>query len=99
MKTVAINPAVAFVNAQRMIATRLSVESRFDNLFDHVTFKYTLLDEHGQHAGEGAFELAGRDAYTTWDASPEGAYAIVAKGLSLEIAPTVAGGNMFEEVA
>lgn len=98
MKTVNIKPAVAFANGQRMIATRLGVESRFDNLFDHVTFKYTLLDANGQHAGEGAYQLSGREAYTTWDASAEGAFTIVAKGLDLEIVPNV-GGSIFEVVA
>lgn len=98
MKTVNIKPAVVFASGQRHTATKLHVQSVFDNLFDHVVFRYALLNEHGQHAGEGSFELAGRDAYQTWDASPEGAYAIVAKGLQLEIVPVV-GGSMFEEVA
>lgn len=97
MKTVTIKPAVAFANGQRHIATQFHVKSVFDNLFDHVIFKYTLLDAHGQQAGEGAYELKGRDAYQTWDASAEGAYNIVAKGLDLEIVPNV-GGSMFDEV-
>lgn len=98
MKTVTIKPAVAFANGQRHIATQFQVKSVFDNLFDHVIFKYSLLDQNGQQAGEGAYELKGRDAYQTWDASAEGAYNIVAKGLDLEIVPNV-GGSIFEEVA
>lgn len=98
MKTVTIKPAVAFANGQRHIAIQFQVKSVFDNLFDHVIFKYSLLDQNGQQSGEGAYELKGRDAYQTWDASAEGAYNIVAKGLDLEIVPTV-GGSIFNEVA
>jgi hypothetical protein len=97
MKTVNIKPAVAFANSKRMIATSLNVESKFDNLFDHVVFKYTLFDEQGQHAGEGGHELRTRDEYVTWDASAEGAFKIVADALELEIVPSV-GGAMFAEV-
>lgn len=94
MKTVNITPAVGFANGRRHVATQLHVKSVFDNLFDHVIFKYTLLDEHGQHAGEGAYALEGVEQYRIWDASPEGAYTIVAQGLELEIFPAL-GKSMF----
>lgn len=44
MKAVKIKPAVCYANGKRMIATQLNVVSVADNLFDHVIFKYTLLD-------------------------------------------------------
>lgn len=98
MKTVQISPAVCFANGQRVIATQLNVESKKDNLFDYVQFKYLLLDAHGQHAGEGGYALEGREAYVTWDATPEGAYAIVAAALELQILPALEGRSMFVEV-
>jgi hypothetical protein len=84
MKQVQINPQQAFANGQRVTATKLSVISVLDNLFDHVIFKYTLHDEADQFAGESTYELRGDD-YTKWDTSPEGAYAIVAEGIGVEI--------------
>lgn len=93
MITVPIKPAKAYVNGKQMIATQFNVVSLKDNLFDNVTFLYTLMDKDGSWAGEATFELVGREQYTTWDASPEGAYRIVAQGIGLEIIPTV--GKMF----
>lgn len=85
MKTVAIKPVLAFANGKRMIATQLNVVSVSDNLFDRVIFKYTLLDESSQWAGESTFELNGIEEYSTWFATPEGAFEIVAAGIGLEI--------------
>ena len=56
-----------------------------DNLCDHVIFKYTLLDAGGAWAGESTYELKGLDQYSTWFATPEGAYVIVAAGIGLEL--------------
>jgi hypothetical protein len=85
MKVVTVKPAVAYANGKRVIATHLNVTSVQDNLFDHVIFKYTLLDEAGQFAGESTYALVGLAQYQTWFATPEGAFEIVAAGIGLEI--------------
>jgi hypothetical protein len=85
MKTVQIKPQIAFANGKKMSATQLNVVSISDNLFDHVVFKYTLLDEAGVWSGESTFELKELEDYSTWDTTPEGAYAIVAQGIGLVI--------------
>ena len=85
MKTVQIKPQIAFANGKKMSATQLNVVSISDNLFDHVVFKYTLLDENGVWAGESTFELKGLEDYSTWDATPNGAFEIVATGIGLEL--------------
>lgn len=85
MKAIRIQPAVCFANGKRMIATQLNVVSVQDNLFDHVIFKYVLLDENNQWAGESTYELNGIEEYSTWFATPEGAFDIVAAGIGLEI--------------
>ena len=89
MKTVQIKPATAFANGKRMDATQFNVVSIQDNLFDHVIFKYTLFDENLVWAGESTYELNGLESYTTWDATPAGAYSLVAEGIGLEIIPTL----------
>lgn len=89
MKTVQIVPATCYCNGRQVIAQHLNVISVSDNLFDHVQFKYTLFDERKQFAGEAMYELNGIEEYSTWDASAEGAYEIVAKGLGLEIVPEI----------
>lgn len=81
-----INPFPAFANGQRITATAISVVSVSDNLFDHVIFKYTLHTANGMQAGEASFELLGLNQYQTWDASPDGAYTIVAEGIGVEFA-------------
>jgi len=85
MKIVQIKPALAFANGKRMTATKLNVVSISDNLFDHVTFKYTLYDADMQFSGESTFSLNGLEEYQTWFATPEGAFQIVASGIGLEI--------------
>lgn len=85
MITVSIKPAKAYVNGKQMIATQFNVKSLNDNLYDEVTFLYTLLDENGVWAGEATYSLSGRENYTTWDATASGAYKIVAQGIGLEI--------------
>lgn len=94
MITKQILPAKAYVNGKQMIAEKLNVISIGDNLFDHVTFKYTLLTDDGVWAGEATFELVGLEQYKTWDASPEGAYQIVANGIGAEFVPSL--GAFFE---
>jgi hypothetical protein len=84
MKSVQIKPQAAFANGKRMVATQFNVVSIGDNLFDHVTFKYTLLDASGAWAGESTYELDASN-YSTWDATPAGAYKIVAAGIGVEI--------------
>ena len=96
MRTVSIVPQLAFANGKRMEATQFNVVSISDNLFDAVTFKYTLFDEHMVWAGESVFSLEGRETYLTWDATPEGAYQLVADGVGLEIIPVV-GKSLFNE--
>jgi hypothetical protein len=85
MKTIKIKPYTAFANGKRMVATQLNVVSIQDNLFDHVIFKYTLLDDNGLWAGESTYALNGLAEYQTWFATPEGAFEIVAAGIGLEI--------------
>jgi hypothetical protein len=88
MKTVSIIPVKAFTNTGKLtIATQLNVESKYDNLFDHVVFCYLLLDANNQRCGESTFSLVGREAYCTWYATPEGAFEIVAAGIGVEIVP------------
>ena len=94
MITVQIKPAKAYVNGKQMIATQFNVKSLNDNLYDEVTFLYTLLDENGVWAGEATHSLSGRENYLAWDATASGAYTIVASGIGLEIVPTT--GKMFE---
>lgn len=84
MITKQIAPHVAFANGKRMVATQINVVSVSDNLFDHVVFKYTLFDDAGTWAGESTYELKGKENYTTWDASAEGAYRIVCAGIQVE---------------
>jgi hypothetical protein len=85
MKVVNVKPAVCYANGKRVIATQLNVTSVQDNLFDHVIFKYVLLDETNQWAGESTYALNGLAEYQTWFATPEGAFEIVAAGIGLEI--------------
>ena len=98
MKTVQIAPQIVFANGKRMSATQFNVVSIQDNLFDHVIFKYTLFDENMVWAGESTAELAGLEQYKKWDATPEGAYTIVAAAIGLEIAQTIDKTSMFAEV-
>lgn len=94
MITVQIKPAKAYVNGQQKVATQFNVKSLNDNLYDEVTFLYTLLDENGVWAGEATHTLKGRENYTKWDATASGAYKIVAEGIGLELVPTI--GKMFD---
>lgn len=95
MKKVAINPQAAFANGKRMVAEAINVVSISDNLFDQVTFKYTLFDKDGVWAGESTHSLSGLVEYKTWDASPEGAYNIVIAALGLTVQPS-ASKSFFE---
>jgi hypothetical protein len=100
MKVVTVKPAVAYANGKRMIASQLNVTSVQDNLFDHVIFKYVLLDETNQWAGESTYALVGLEQYQTWFATPEGAFEIVAAGIGLEIVlPEGESKVQFVEVA
>jgi hypothetical protein len=94
MKTVEIKPYTAFFHGKRATATKLNVVSVQDNLFDHVVFKYTLLDENNQWVGESTYELKGLTEYQTWFATPEGAFEIVAAGIGLELEPPAVGGKV-----
>jgi hypothetical protein len=85
MLTVQIKPAVAFANGKRVVATQFNVKSLNDDLFENVTFLYTLLDEHGIWCGESVHILSGRDNYVAWDATATGAHMIVAQAIGLEI--------------
>ncbi len=85
MQVVKVKPAVAYANGKRSIATHLNVESVFDNLFTKVIFKYTLFDDACQWCGESTYELNGIEEYSTWFATPSGAFEIVAAGIGLEI--------------
>jgi hypothetical protein len=96
MKSVKVTPQIAYANGKQVTVEAINVQSVFDNLFDHVIFKYTLLDANCVQCGEGSYELRGEEFYTTWDASPEGAYKIVIAGLGLEVLPTADKSSIFE---
>jgi hypothetical protein len=95
MKSVKVLPQIAYANGKQVTVEGIHVASVFDNLFDHVTFKYVLLDRFNSHCGEGAYELKGQ-RYAEWDASPEGAYLIVIAGLGLEVLPKPGADCIFE---
>ncbi len=100
MKTVQIIPTKAFSNrGQLFTATQLNVESKFDNLFDHVIFGYVLLGDDNQRCGESTFSLVGLDQYTTWDTTGANAFQIVAAGIGVEIVPGDTEGKVaFTEI-
>lgn len=79
-----ITPIQCFCNGMPHIASQISIESVKDNLLDYVLFKYTLLDANNVFAGEGHFELSGAD-YPLWDATADGAYALVCAGIGVEL--------------
>ena len=85
MLTVSIQPKLAFANGKKMEATQFNVVSINDNLYDSVTFKYTLYDANMVWSGESVWSLEGREAYLTWDATATGAHKIVADAIGLEI--------------
>jgi hypothetical protein len=85
MRKASIQPQPAFANGLRVLATQLAVVSVADNLFDRVTFKYTLYDANDEFAGESTFTLDGIEEYATWDNSPEDAYKIVAAGIDVTL--------------
>lgn len=95
MITVQIKPFPALANGKLSVATKLNVESRKDNLFDYVEFRYQVFDADGGPAGEAVYTLKGREQYTQWDASAEGAYRIVAAGIGVEIAEPSSKGVSF----
>jgi adenine-specific DNA methylase len=95
MKSVKVTHQIAYANGKQVTVEAINIQSVFDNLFDHVTFRYILLDANGVHCGEGAYELKG-ERYDEWDASPENAYEIVIDGLGLEILPTIGKSSIFE---
>jgi hypothetical protein len=96
MKTVKVNPQAAFANGKRLVAEAINVVSISDNLFDHVVFRYTLVDKDGVWAGESTYELKGSEQYGKWDTSAQNAYEIVIAGLGLEILPTLSKSSIFE---
>ena len=96
MKSVKVTHQIAYANGKQVTVEAINVQSVFDNLFDRVVFKYTLLDANGVQCGEGSYELNGEEQYTKWDASPQGAYEIVIAGLGLEVSPMVGKSSIFE---
>jgi len=95
MRKVPVTPQVAYANGKQSTIEAIHVTSVFDNLFDHVIFRYTLLDKSGVQCGEGSYELKG-EFYKTWDATPEQAYTIVIEALGLMISPMVGKSSIFE---
>lgn len=79
-----VEPATAFCNGKRVTVEKINVQSIRDNLFDEVTFKYTLADKDNGFAGEGTFTLW-PDRYKQWDASAAGAYQLVCDDLGLKL--------------
>ena len=73
-----------FSNGLKLEATKISVESVRDNLYDHAIFRYTLLTEDEQPAGESTVAITG-EYYSAWDASADGAYQIVCDYIGIEL--------------
>jgi hypothetical protein len=96
MKKVQLVPSVGYCNGKQHTIEAINVQSVFDNLFDHVIFKYILLTKDDVQCGEGSYELNGEDQYKTWDTSAQNAFEIVIAGLGLEISPTVSKSSIFE---
>jgi hypothetical protein len=98
MKTVKIKPTIAYANGKRLEATKIHVKSYEDDLFDNVSFRYTLFDDNNTWAGEAVLaaqytsadtnelvSVEGHNIVCTWDATADGAYGIVCKSLGLEL--------------
>jgi adenine-specific DNA methylase len=95
MKSVKVIPQIAYANGKQVTFEAINVQSVYDDLFSHVTFRYILLDANNVHCGEGAYELKG-ERYGEWDASAESAYKIVIASLGLMISPMVGKSSIFE---
>jgi hypothetical protein len=101
MITKRIKPVIAYGSLGRVQATSFNVRSMEDNLFDSVVFKHTLLTADGLFACDSSdkfnYTTDAVSAFTgineagektcTWDASPEGAFTIVAQALGFEFEP------------
>jgi len=101
MITKRIKPVIAYGSNGRVEASSFNVKGMDDDLFTSVIFKHTLLTADGLFACDSSakFNYTPSDvsAFTglnekgeftcTWDASPEGAFTIVAQALGFEFEP------------
>jgi hypothetical protein len=111
MITKRIKPVVAYGSMGRVEATSYTVRSMEDNLFDTVSFKHELLTESGLFACAAShtfkYTTADTSAFTgvndkgeltcAWNASPEGAFLIVAQAMGFELLGGVKTDTAFFE--
>jgi hypothetical protein len=99
MITKRIAPVVAYGSLGRVEATSYTMRSMEDDLFGTVVFKHELITEDGLFACAAShtfkYTTSAESAFTgvnekgemtcTWDASPEGAFLIVAQAMGFEL--------------
>jgi hypothetical protein len=99
MITKRIAPVTAYGSLGRVQATSYTVRSMEDDLFGSVVFKHELITEEGLFACSAShtfkYTTADTSAFTgvndkgeltcTWDASPAGAFLIVAQAMGFEL--------------
>jgi len=99
MITKCIKPVTAYGSLGRVEATSYTVRSMEDDLFSMVVFKHELITEEGLFAASAShtfkYTTAETSAFTgvndkgqltcDWDASPEGAYTIIAQCMGFEL--------------
>ena len=110
MITKRIKPVIAYGSLGRVQATSFNVRSMEDNLFDYVVFKHALLTADGLFACDSSdkfnYTTDAVSAFTglnekgeftcTWDASPHGAFTIVAQALGFELDQDPKSTSFFE---
>jgi hypothetical protein len=99
MITKSIKPVTAYGSLGRVQACSYTVKSMEDDLFGTVVFKHELITEEGLFACAAShtfkYSKADTSAFTgvndkgqltcDWDASPEGAYTIIAQCMGFEL--------------
>jgi hypothetical protein len=99
MITKRIKPVTAYGSLGRVEATSYTVRSMEDDLFGSVVFKHELLTDEGLFACAAShtykYTTSAESAFTgvndkgeltcTWDASPAGAFLIVAQAMGFEL--------------
>ncbi len=110
MITKRIKPVTAYGSLGRVQAVSFNVKSMEDNLFDSVVFKHTLITADGLFACDASDRFSYTtsavskftgtnekgDLTCTWDASPAGAFTIVAQALGFELEHDDKSTSFFE---
>jgi hypothetical protein len=84
-RLVAIEDYPAFCSHTKDTVAFINVSTVNDNLFDNVLMKYQIFNKDQVWLGDGYIALDTLEKYQTWDWTPEGAYAIVAKELNIKL--------------